>query len=335
MKIGKRIAKIAAFLLGVLPVHADHLIQQDAVVNSGGGWTTSSNRMSFNSIGEFHLDSQLLSRTAYVVALQSEPSAGGALKGAGAYFYGAVADLNASPSHGYDFSHWSGAELSDHNATEISHAITGNVALTAHFIAHPDAGELYYELNATEHQGDWKKSHWFGYFSQANENWAYHYDFGWIYIDQVADDSFWYWQGVLGWLWTNAEVFPSTWSKNHLDWIRFSLDRATDQLQTDAKGRLFYYDYSATIWTRSLTTFEVDASVSPTNGGSVSGAGSYEEGAIVPLTAIPAEGYEFLGWSGDVSSGSGTISFSADAAKTVVANFKQATTQSVIDGLFR
>lgn len=46
-----------------------------------------------------------------------------------------------------------------------------------------------------------------------------------------------------------------------------------------------------------LTTFEVSASASPAEGGSVSGSGSFASGETVSLTATPAEGYRLDSWT--------------------------------------
>ena len=53
------------------------------------------------------------------------------------------------------------------------------------------------------------------------------------------------------------------------------------------------------------TTYTVTATASPAEGGTVTGGGSYEEGAAVTLTATPAEGYQFKEWK--VISGGVTI----------------------------
>ena len=48
---------------------------------------------------------------------------------------------------------------------------------------------------------------------------------------------------------------------------------------------------------------------------------SYDYGTVVTLTATPATGYHFVGWSGDASGSSPTTSVTVDAAKNVTATF--------------
>jgi hypothetical protein len=62
--------------------------------------------------------------------------------------------------------------------------------------------------------------------------------------------------------------------------------------------------------------------VSPTGGGSVSpSGGTYDEGTDVILTAIPASGYIFDHWSGDVSGNDTSVTITMDANKSVIATF--------------
>jgi hypothetical protein len=69
--------------------------------------------------------------------------------------------------------------------------------------------------------------------------------------------------------------------------------------------------------------YALRTSVNPTAAGKVTPEGStYEAGKEVQLTAIPAEGYAFSEWSGDITGKSPTITVSMDRAKNIVANFK-------------
>jgi len=67
---------------------------------------------------------------------------------------------------------------------------------------------------------------------------------------------------------------------------------------------------------------ELATSVNPPGGGTIiAAAGSYDVGTKVTLRASPASGYEFVGWSGDITGASPEITVTLDADKTVVATF--------------
>jgi hypothetical protein len=71
-----------------------------------------------------------------------------------------------------------------------------------------------------------------------------------------------------------------------------------------------------------IKVYTLNVSVSPAEGGTVSpGSGTYDQGTVITLTAVPATGYVFDQWSGDVSGNvtSTTIMMATD--KTIIANF--------------
>ena len=69
---------------------------------------------------------------------------------------------------------------------------------------------------------------------------------------------------------------------------------------------------------RSLTLTASNGTIT-TNPNPVNG--NYNDGAVVTLTATPATGYQFDGWSGDVSGTANPINITMDANKTVTATF--------------
>ncbi len=70
-------------------------------------------------------------------------------------------------------------------------------------------------------------------------------------------------------------------------------------------------------------SYEITASISPANSGSITGTGTYTEGETATLTAEPAEGYEFINWSenGSQVSTNSNYSFTVTDSRTFVANF--------------
>lgn len=70
------------------------------------------------------------------------------------------------------------------------------------------------------------------------------------------------------------------------------------------------------------TTYTLNTTVVPAAGGSITGAGSYDSAAVVTVTATPAAGYTFTGWSGAVSGTTAAVSVVMNSNKSVTANFQ-------------
>ncbi len=71
----------------------------------------------------------------------------------------------------------------------------------------------------------------------------------------------------------------------------------------------------------STTTYTITLSSSPSNGGMVTGGGTYASGKSVVLTATPASGYKFTKWSDGVTTNPRTLTVTSN--KTITAYFEQ------------
>jgi hypothetical protein len=84
--------------------------------------------------------------------------------------------------------------------------------------------------------------------------------------------------------------------------------------------------------TASFVASQVTLSVTTSGQGSVSlspPGGSYDAGTVVTLTATPAPGFAFAGWSGDLAGSANPASLTLDADKSVTATFVAMFTLSV------
>ena len=70
-------------------------------------------------------------------------------------------------------------------------------------------------------------------------------------------------------------------------------------------------------------TYTITATANPTNGGSVTGGGTYNHGQNCTLSAMPNEGYNFVNWTenGNAVSASAEYTFPVTANRNLVANF--------------
>lgn len=71
--------------------------------------------------------------------------------------------------------------------------------------------------------------------------------------------------------------------------------------------------------------YNISVSANPTNGGTVSGGGTYQQGQSCTVTATPANGYTFLRWTenGNAVSTSANYTFTVTGNRTLVAQFQQ------------
>lgn len=72
--------------------------------------------------------------------------------------------------------------------------------------------------------------------------------------------------------------------------------------------------------------YDINLSADPSDGGTVSGGGSKEEGSSCTVVATPAQGMVFDGWfeNGNLVSNSASYTFTVDRARTLVAEFGEA-----------
>jgi hypothetical protein len=83
-------------------------------------------------------------------------------------------------------------------------------------------------------------------------------------------------------------------------------------------------------------SYTISVSANPSNGGSVSGGGSYNYGQSCTVTASANSGYEFTNWTegGSVVSNNASYSFTVSGNRTLVANFETSVPIGAINGLF-
>ncbi len=84
------------------------------------------------------------------------------------------------------------------------------------------------------------------------------------------------------------------------------------------------------------STYTISVSASPTNGGTVSGGGTYQQGQSCTVSAVANSGYTFLRWTenGNQVSTNASYTFTVNSNRTLVANFSSSIPTGTINGLF-
>ena len=213
--------------------------------------------------------------TAITYSINLTANSGGSVSGAGSYTQGTQVTLSATPNTGYLFSSWSDGSTEQSRTISVSQ----NLTLTANFEI-ISTGTTSYSINVSANSG--------GTVSGGGS-----YDQG-TQVTLTATP--------------NTGYTFSSWS-----------DGSTEQSRTITVSQdlTLTANFSANTYSVSLTA---------NTGGSVSGAGTYEQGTQVTLTATPNTGYTFSSWSDGSTEQSRTITVSQDL--TLTANFS-ANTYSV------
>ncbi len=134
--------------------------------------------------------------------------------------------------------------------------------------------------------------------------------------------------GALATLTRNNEIMGSATINNGTANITFAAPGTTGT----ATLTVFGYNkitYIATIQIVSGGTqqYSINVSANPTNGGNVTGGGTYDQGQSCTVSATPNTGYTFTNWTenGTVVSTEARYTFTVTGNRTLVANFSQQT----------
>ena len=130
--------------------------------------------------------------------------------------------------------------------------------------------------------------------------------------------------GALATLTRNNEIMGSATINNGTCNITFAAPGTTGT----ATLTVFGYNKITYIATIQITgggsqTYNINVSANPTDGGSVTGGGTYNQGQQCTVTATPALSYTFTNWTenGVVVSTQASYTFTVNANRTLVANF--------------
>lgn len=86
----------------------------------------------------------------------------------------------------------------------------------------------------------WYRNEWLGSYLGQNAPWYFHNGLGFIFVTRDrSDDSLWFWDTKMGWLWTNRDAWPNLYSKNSGHWFYY---------QTSSKSPRWFYNLNNGNW---------------------------------------------------------------------------------------
>jgi hypothetical protein len=252
-----------------------------------------------------------------IITATANPTGGGTVSGSGGYAYGATCTLTATPNTGYYFLNWTENGTAVSYDASYSFIVDGDRNLVANFV-----------------EGESTCSIVFDFHDSANNGWSGNYlvvDYGDGNPEQLTLES----GSSISY---SREV--ATGSTIALSWIVGSF---TNQCSFDVKfenGVMIYHgsglssSFQQELYINcaaATAPHTITAVADPEEGGTVEGAGTYDGGTVITLTATPNAGYSFIHWkeNGTVVSSDANYSFIVSSDRNLVAFFSLPLTISV------
>ena len=304
-----------------------------------------------NYVANFSLNS-------YAITATANPTAGGTISGTGNYDHGVTATLTATANTGYSFVRWTrdGTEVST-NAS-YSFTVTEAAAFVAHFSpnsydivvsASPlDGGTVSgggsYEfgttatVTATANTG-YNFVNWTENGTQVSANASYSFTVSgdrtlvanfstqsYVITASADPEAGGVITGSGGYDYGETCTLTAT-ANTGYNFTRWTMNGS--QVSTNLTYSFTVTQSATYVAHFSPNSYNIIVSANPSDGGTVSGDGSYEYGTTATVTASANTGYDFVNWTenGTQVSANASYSFTVSGDRTLVANFS---TQSYV-----
>lgn len=270
------------------------------------------------------------------------------LNNTGPYHYGDIVELTAVPVTGWSFQGWSGDLLGSVNPSTI--LIDGNKAVTATFtqntytlaITTVGSGSVNLNNSGPYHYGDvieltavpatgWSFSVWSGHLSGSANPTTLVIDGNKAVTATFIQSEYTLTVTAIG---SGSVVLNDTGPYHIGDAIQltanptvgWSFDHWTGDLSGSTNpATIIINGNKAVTATFTQKTYTLSVSIAPLGAGSVNlnNTGPYHYGDVVQLTAVPAVGFSFGYWSGDLSGSINPTTIVINGNKAVTASFTQ------------
>ena len=256
-------------------------------------WTENGSQVSTNATYTFvvNSDRNLVANfvenqpTTFTVTVSATPQEGGSVTGGGSYQEGQSCTVNATANNGFFFDNWTENGTVVSTNASYTFLVNGSHSLVANFSAAPLP---FYNVSVSANPNNGGTVTGDGAYEEGQT----------CTVTATATEgySFDNWTENGNVMSVNA-TFTFTVNSNHYLIANFTAD--------------------------PLPTYEISASASPSNGGTVTGSGTYEEGQFCTLTATANNGFTFSHWSenGNAVSSNANYTFTVTANRSLVAHF--------------
>ena len=263
-------------------------------------WTKGGNTVSSEAVYSFTVDATAtyvahFKIKSYTVSVSADPSDGGTVTGGGSIDYGQSCTVHASPAEGFSFDRWTdeGDEVS--SDADYTFTVTGNRSLVAHFTA--NAQQYTISVSANPINGG---SAYVG--STPGTTQGSFNDGQYCTIHATANS---------GYTFTN-------WTENG---TVVSTSASYTFTVTGNRTLVANFEILPQLYTITLMA-------NPTNGGTLTGGGTYEQGTTCTVSATAKPGFSFVNWmeGSHVASTNASYSFTVESDRTLVAHFENIVT---------
>lgn len=231
--------------------------------------------------------------STYTINASADPANGGTISGAGTYTQGQTCTLIASANSGFVFLNWTENGNVVSSNATYSFTVTGNRTLVAHFVANPTT----YTITVSANPSNGGTVSGGGTYQQGQQ----------CTVVATANSNYTF----IKWTENGTQVSTSP----------------TYSFTVNSNRTLVAHFQS------QPSQYTITLSANPTNGGTVSGGGTYSQGQTCTITANANPNYSFVNWTenGTQVSTNSTYSFTVTGNRTLVANFSYSPTGYVIN----
>ena len=296
----------------------------------------------------------------YNVNVSANPTNGGTVTGGGSYNQGQSCTVTASANAGFTFTNWTENGTVVSTQTQYPFTVTGNRTLVANFQAQPQNYTISVSANPTNGGtvtggGTYQQGQSCTVRATANA--------GYTFINWTENGNVVSTQAQYSFTVTGNRTLVANFTQQQFTIT--AIAEPGDHAGNVEGGGTYTYGQSCTLtatpctppfifvnWTKNglvvstnntytftvtesatyvahfvVETFTITTTANPTEGGTLTGGGTYEFGEIVTLNATPNEGYDFVSWTenGMVVSAEPSYTFGVGGSHDFVANFETQT----------
>lgn len=241
----------------------------------------------FTVTGDRNLVANFQAQTqSYIITVSAEPNNGGSVTGGGSYDEGSTCTITGTPCENYIFEKWT----KDGTTVSINPAYVFVVTGNASYIAHFKQSANQYTVTAIAFPANGGTVRGGGTYEHGVT----------CTLSATANNGY----SFMNWTDSNGNQVSTE-----------------DNYSFTVTGNVFY----RANFSQNVNTYNITAVANPSNGGTIFGTGTYENGALCTLTATASSGFSFVNWSenGEIVSTEANYTFTVNCERSFVAEFSQ------------